>query len=80
LRGKREELELVLRGRVTEHHRYLLAELMAELEFLEDRLARLDQQLTLYMRPFAAQVRRLCGIPGVDLLTAWTLVAELGSI
>jgi len=28
LRGKREELELVLRGRVTDHHRYLLTELM----------------------------------------------------
>ena len=78
LRGKREELELVLRGRVTEHHRYLLAELMAELEFLENRLARLDQQLTVCLQPFQAQVERLCGIPGVDLLTAWTLLAELG--
>jgi transposase len=78
LRGKREELELVLRGRVTDHHRYLLAELMDELEFLENRLARLDQQLSTCMQPFQAQVERLCGIPGVDLLTAWTLIAELG--
>jgi transposase len=74
LRGKRAESELVLRGSVTEHHRYLLA----NLEFLEDRLARLDQQLTVCMQPFQAQVDRLCGIPGVDLLTAWTLIAELG--
>jgi transposase len=79
LRGKREELELVLRGRVTDHHRYLLAELMDELEFLENRLARLDQQLSTCMQPFQAQVERLCGIPGVDLLTAWTLIAELGA-
>ena len=78
LRGKREELELALRGRVTEHHRYLLAELLAELEFLEDRLARLDQQLATRLQPFAAHVERLCGIPGVDILTAWTLIAELG--
>lgn len=78
LRGKREELELVLRGRVTEHHRYLLAELLTELTFLENRLARLDQQLTVCMQPFQAQVDRLCGIPGVDILTAWTLIAELG--
>ena len=78
LRGKREQLELALRGRVTEHHRYLLAELMAELTFLEDRLARLDQQLTVCMQPFQEHVERLCGIPGVDLLTAWTLIAELG--
>jgi len=31
------------------------------------------------MQPFQAQVERLCGIPGVDLLTAWTLIAELGA-
>ncbi len=78
LRGKREELELVLRGQVTEHHRYLLAELLAELEFVEDRLGRLDRQLASYMEPFAAHAERLCGIPGVDVLTAWTLIAELG--
>jgi transposase len=78
LRGKREELELVLRGQVNGHHRYLLAELLAELEFLEDRLGRLDRQLTNYMQPFANQVERLCGIPGVDVSTAWTLIAELG--
>lgn len=78
LRGKRESLELALRGRVTEHHRYLLAELMAELTFLEDRLARLDQQLAVCMQPFQEHVEQLCGIPGVDLVTAWTLIAELG--
>ena len=78
LRGKREQLELALRGRVTEHHRYLLAELLAELTFLEDRLARLDQQLPVCMQPFQEHVERLCGIPGVDLLTAWTWIAELG--
>jgi transposase len=45
---------------------------------LEDRLARLDQQLSVCMQPFQAQVDRLCGIPGVDQMTAWTLIAELG--
>lgn len=78
MRGKREELELVLRGQVTEHHCYLLAELLAELEFVEDRLGRLDRQLALRLQPFAPHVERLCSIPGVDVLTAGTLIAELG--
>jgi transposase len=79
VRGQPEELELVLRGQVNEHHRYLLAELRAELEFVEDRLGRLDQQRTTSMQPYTAHVGRLRGIPGVSLLTAWTLIAELGA-
>ena len=78
LRGKREELELVLRGSIREHHRYLLGELLADLEFVRDKILRVEAELARRMEPYLDQVTRLCTIPGVDVLTAWTLIAELG--
>ncbi len=30
------------------------------------------------MQPYEDLVRHLCSIPGIDVLTAWTLIAELG--
>jgi transposase len=78
LRGKRAELELVLRGNIREHHRYLLAELMADLEFIEEKILRLECEIARRMQPYLEHVTRLCTIPGVDVLTAWTVLAELG--
>lgn len=79
LRGKREELELVLRGSIREHHRYLLGELMADLDFIANKLLRVEAEIARRMEPYRDQITRLCTIPGVDVLTAWTLLAELGS-
>lgn len=78
LRERRAELRVVLRGRVTEHHRYLLRELMQEVETVERRIAGLEQRLAEKMQPFQPQIERLMTIPGVDLIVAWTLIAELG--
>jgi transposase len=79
LRGKREELELALRGRIREHHRFMLQELLADLDFIASKIGRLEVELARRMEPHAETVTRLCTIPGLDVLTAWTLLAELGT-
>lgn len=78
LRGKKDELKRVLRGRVRPHHRELLAELLGELQQTEDRIGRLEQRLAVGMGKYEEEVTRLLTIPAVDLLTAWTIIAELG--
>lgn len=77
LRGKRPDLRLALRGRITEHHRLMLRELMEDLVFVEHKIERLEKAIV--PQPNLGLVSRLCTIPGVDLITAWTLLAELGS-
>jgi transposase len=77
LQAKIPELRLALRGRVTEHHRFLLGELMDDLTFTERKIARIEQTLAGQVDP--GVVARLCEIPGVDMITAWTILAELGS-
>ena len=78
LKSKTHELSLALQGRFSDHFRWLLERLLAELEWLDGRLAELDVRLSQQMEPHADVGKRLCTIPGVDRLSAGTLIAELG--
>jgi transposase len=77
LRGKRPQLRLVLRGRLTDHHRLMLGELMEEIDFAERKIRRLEAEIA--AKVDVQLLARLATIPGIDLITAWTLLAELGS-
>lgn len=72
LRNKREQLRLVLRGEVTERHRYLLAELMDDVGRLEDKIQRPEAAIKVRMKPHEPVIECLITIPGVDVVTAWT--------
>jgi transposase len=78
LQAKKTELTLALHGRYSDHFRWLLGRLLAELEWLDSKLAELDSHIAAQIEPHTELVRRLCSIPGVDRLTAWVLIAELG--
>src|SRR3989440_2392292 len=78
LRNKRDELRLALEGRVTEHHRFLLKQLMRHLRFTEARMDAVEQEIERRMEPYQDDVKRLCSIPGVERVTAWGLLAEIG--
>ena len=78
LRKKRAELQLALEGRVTEHHRFLLRQLMRHLRFTEERMDDVEEEIARRMAPHQEDVDRLCTIPGVDRVTAWGLLAENG--
>jgi transposase len=55
LRNKRSELERALHGHVRKHHCFLLAEHLAQLDFLDEQIARFDteieRQMTLPVAP-----------------------------
>jgi transposase len=78
LRNKIPELRLALEGRMTEHHRFLLRQLYDHLDFTESKLREIEQEIDKRMGPFADKVTRLCTIPGVDRVTAWGMLAEMG--
>ena len=80
LRKKRDELERVLSGRLEPHHRFLLTELLAQIDGLDETIARFD-----------AEIARLCAvneedevvalldtIPGIGRAMGELLVAEIG--
>lgn len=78
LRNKIPELKLALEGRMTEHHRFLLRQLFEHLRFMESKLREIEQEIDKRMHPFKDKVTRLCTIPGVDRVTAWGMLAEIG--
>jgi transposase len=79
LRGKKFQLELALQGTFTEHQRSILARLRRQMQFLEESIAELTAQIEKRMAPYEHLVQLLDGIPGVDRITAWTVLAEIGT-
>lgn len=78
LREKREQLIRALEGRVKPHHRFVLTELLCQIDSLDEAIARFDQQIEEYCRPFEEAVALLDTIPGVARRTAEIIVAEIG--
>jgi transposase len=78
LRNKISQLQQALEGRVTPHHRFLLRELLDHHYFVESKMRRIEQEVVERLGPFQSEVARLCTIPGVDRVTAWGLLAEIG--
>jgi transposase len=78
LRRKREPLTHALEGRMSEHHRYMLALHLRRLAAIEEDLRALDARIEEQVRPFQAQRQLLQQIPGVDALVAATIIAEIG--
>jgi len=79
LREKRSELVNALEGRVKPNHRFLLTELLCQIDSLEETIAHFDQEITDYCRPFEDAVALLDTIPGVARATAEAIVAEIGT-
>ena len=79
LQLKKAELAEALRGYSSDHFRWLLKQLIEELSRLDNKLNELDSRLRKQMHRYEDLVRRLCTIPGVQEITAWTLIAELGT-
>ena len=78
LRNKIPQLQQALEGHVTAHHRFLLRELLDHHYFVESKMRRIEQEVAERLGPFQSEVARLCTIPGVDRVTAWGLLAEIG--
>ena len=79
LREKLPQLERALSGTFGPHQRFLVAQQLAHVDYLDEAVARLDAEIAERLRPFEDQLARLDTIPGVGRRTAEILLAELGS-
>jgi transposase len=79
LRSKREPLAKAMEGRVKPHHRFVLTELLCQIDSLDETIARFDTQIQERCGPFEAAVGLLDTIPGVARHTAEMIVAEIGT-
>jgi transposase len=79
MREKRELLVKALEGRVKAHHRFVLTELLCQIDSLDETIAHFDQAIEDYCRPFAEAVVLLDTIPGVGRAAAEIIVSEIGA-
>jgi len=78
LRRKVDQLALALDGHLAEHQRLLLGLHIRRLSEIDRDLAEIEAAIKAAMRPFTAQQACLATIPGVDELTAASIIAEIG--
>lgn len=78
LRTKRAELEAVLAVQLSAPERMLLAQGLGRMDLFDAQIAALDAEIAANVKPWAVQVERVRGIPGIDTLAARTILAEIG--
>ncbi len=79
LRTKREELTKALEGRVKPHHRFILTELLCQIDGLDETIEHFEEQIAEHCHPFEAVVVHLDTISGIGRDLAQALLAEIGT-
>ena len=72
------ELEAALRGRVTDHHRFMLGLLLQHIDAIDAAITQIDQEVDGKIEPFRTAIEILSTIPGIHQLSAAVIVAEIG--
>lgn len=75
---KREQLVKALKGRVTDHHRFMLKMILQTINHINEQIAHLEAQMDTYLDSMTSQVERLETIPGVSRQIATGIIAEIG--
>jgi transposase len=78
LRTKTDQLQKALAGTLRPHPRMLVAEVLSQIDSLEEAVARLDKESATRLQPFEAELAPRDAIPGVSQRIAEVLSAEMG--
>ena len=79
MRPKIAQLQQALQGHLEPHHRFLLKETLAHLDFLKLRVGQLEQEVGERLSPFEKSLALLMTIPGISRRSATILISELGT-
>jgi transposase len=78
LRQKLPALQRALVGRFRPVHAFLLEQILAKIDYLDETLERLTAEIDRRVAPFAPMLAALDTIPGIDRIGAISLLAETG--
>lgn len=78
LRKKLPALQRALVGRFRPVHAFLLEQILAKIDYLDEALERLTGEIDRRIAPFAPMLTALDTIPGVDRISAISIVVETG--
>lgn len=78
MKNKAEDLKKALTGLIGAHQRMILSDQLDHIDFLTEKIEKLDKEVEARMRPFEEDLALLDTIPGVGIRTAQDMVAEIG--
>jgi transposase len=79
LREKRAALEQALVGTLKAHHRFLLAEYLGHVDYLDEAIERFSVEIGERLRDLEEEIAQLDTIPGVSRRVAEVVLAEVGA-
>ena len=79
MRAKIGRLEEAFNGHFDDHHAFLLARMLARIDGIDADIAAVDEQIEVYVAPFASAAARLDEIPGIGPVAAAIILAEIGA-
>jgi transposase len=79
MRAKTSVLQEALTGHFTDHHAFMLGMMLARIEALTTQIATLTTRIGEAIAPLAAQVAQLDEIPGIGVIAAQDIIAEVGT-
>lgn len=78
LQKKKDALQLALEGEISDRHRLVLQQILGHVKWLQRQMALIDGQIVAAMKPYQEEWKLLQTIPGLDVLSAAMLLAEIG--
>lgn len=79
MKTKKPELQKALNGLMGDHQRMMLAAQLRHIDYLDEEIARLDEEVKRRMLPFEEDLELIDTIPGVGRRTAEQILAEIGT-
>src|SRR5260370_5238546 len=77
-RAKSTALEEASTGHFTDHHAFLLGKMLTRVDQIDADIAELDAKIGELIAPYGSAVQRLDEIPGIGLVAAAAVIAEIG--
>jgi transposase len=78
LRAKLPALRQALQSQFRTHHAFLVTQILSKVDFLEEQIAALTEEIDRHLTPFEPVIARLTTIPGVARRNAVTILVETG--
>lgn len=78
LRKKKAQLEEALAGHLGPSYRMLLKQYLGQVRLLREQVEELDKEIGKAMKDYTEALCRLCKVPGIGLVAAQELLAEIG--
>jgi transposase len=78
LRKKLPALRQALAGRFRPHHAFLVGQLLAHVDYLDEAITTVSEEIEARLAPFEAHLTRLDTVPGIARRTAEVIIAEIG--